>query len=305
MSKFSPAWIKRSLFSKTASIVAVMTLIPLLGSTPANASTKSVERAAGRTFALTLFSKIPLPSGVNRLSTPVEPLQSVTGSPEYLNAVDVARYYRVSSSVDITTFAESHFPKNESLGTASTPNGGYHTSASFSALSMCPNRHVAYCSVTYSASALNKSQQELRIDIDVVWTPIRVVRLPTSGVVTLTGYEKTSLMNSSSEPVKVVLTSSQVVKLRSAIAQLRTSPGGLCMEDSTLYKISVTPSDKGDAFWSATADECPGQLNVKTQGHLIELNARSCPLETLISSFFPPHSARGTKQGLEACSSSG
>jgi hypothetical protein len=280
-------------------------VISFLAISPVGASTTSAELAAGRTYADSLFTKIPIPSGVTRLIAPIKPLHPVTGSPGYSNVVDVARYYRVPSSIDVTAFAESHFPKGEWQGNGSTIDGGYHTSVNFSALSQCTDRHAAYCGVTYSALTLSKSQEELRIDVAVVWAPIHVVLLPTSGVVTLTGYDKISLMNPSSNPVHVVLNATQVKKLRGAIALLRGSPGGLCMEDSMLYKISVSSTTNGKAFWSASADECPGQLSVRDHGHQIALNARSCPLEKLVGTFFPPRSANGTKLGLKVCEPSG
>jgi hypothetical protein len=240
---------------------------------------------------------------VTRLTAPVEPLHAVTGNPGFANLIDVVRYYRSPSSIDVAAFAQSHFAKSDWEGSGSTVDGGLQISASVSAPSMCANRHAAYCGVTYSERALS-SGEELRVDVAVVWTPIHVVLLPASGVVTLTGYGKLSLANSSSDPSHVELSASQVSKLRSAIATLRTSPGGLCMEDSTLYTISVAPTADGKAFWSATADECPGRLIIKYDDRQVSLNARSCPLETLISSFFPPHTATGTKLDLKVCEAS-
>jgi len=286
-------------------VVSVVTAFALLSMAPASASATSSNQTAGRTYAIALFSKIPIPSDVTLLSAPVKPLHPVTGSPGYSNVIDVTRYYSAPTSIDVNGFAEAHFPKSEWQGTGSSFDGGYHTSGSFSALSLCTDRHAAYCDVTYSAEVLTKSQRELRIDIAVVWAPIHVVLLPTTGVVTLTGFDKISPMNASSGPVKVELNANQVKKLRNAIALLRSSPGGLCMEDSTLFQISVSPTATGKAFWSASADECPGQLIVNALGRQVALNARSCPFEKLVGTYFPPHSATGTKVGLKVCESSG
>ena len=286
-------------------MVLAVAAMALLSISPVGAAATSTNQTAGRIYAVSLFSKIPIPSGVTRLTAAIKPLHPVTGSPGYSNVADVVRYYSATSSIGVNGFAEAHFPKSEWQGTGSTYDGGYHTSGNFSAMSLCTNRHAAYCGVTYSAVSLTKNQQELRIDVAVVWAPIHVVVLPTSGVVTLTGYDKTSLMNASSDPVHVELNENQVQRLSNAIAHLRSSPGGLCMEDSTLYKISVAHTANGKAFWSASADECPGQLSVQDHGRQIALNARSCPLEKLVSTFFPPHSAVGTKLDLKMCNSSG
>ncbi len=284
---------------------SVVTAITLISIAPVGAAATTSIQTAGRSYAVALFSKIPMPSGVTQLNAPMKPLHPVTGSPGYSNVIDVTRYYSAPSSIDINGFAEAHFPKSEWQGTGASFDGGYHTSGSFSARSLCTDRHAAYCDVTYSAEVLTKSQQELRIDVAVVWAPIHVVLLPTSGVVTLTGYDKISPMNASSGPVKVGLRANQVKKLRNAIALLRSSPGGLCMEDSALFNISVTSTVTGKAFWSASADECPGQLIVNAHGRQVALNARSCPFEKLVGTFFPPHSATGTKVGLKVCDSSG
>jgi hypothetical protein len=263
--------------------------------------TLSLAKVSGRTYSTSLFSKIPFPSGATLLAAPMAPLQPVTGSLGLAQAVDIARYYLVPSSVDVVGFAKAHFPQSDWQGTGSSVDGGYHTSASFSALSLCPDRHASYCGVTYSARTLNAHQQEMRVDVTVVWMAIHVVLLPTTGVVTVTGYNRISLMNSSSSPVRVELNTSQTKKLRNAIGLLRSSPAGSCMEDSTLYKISVASKADGKVFWSAIADECPGELIVTSRGSRIALIARSCPLEMLVATFFPAREAQGTKSGLKVC----
>ncbi|MGC1238279.1 MAG: hypothetical protein WA860_05775 [Acidimicrobiales bacterium] len=284
----------------TMGLVAVVTtLVAALAVPPADGAI-SPGTVAGRAYAESLFSKVPLPSGVTRLGAPLKPLHEITGNPGFANLIDIVRYYRAASSIDIASFAQSHFPKSEWEGSGSTVDGGYQVSGSVSALSLCTNRHASFCGVTYSERALSQGE-ELRVDVAVVWTPIHVVLLPTSGVVTLTGYGRLSLANSSSEPSHVELSASEVTKLRSDIAVLRTSPGGLCMEDSTLYTITVASSANATPFWSATADECPGKLVIKYDSRQVSLNARSCPLESLISSFFPPRTATGTKLELKVC----
>jgi hypothetical protein len=271
----------------------------LLATSPAGGAT-STGAVAGRAYAESLFSKVPLPPGVTRLNAPLEPLHEITGNPGFTNLIDITRYYRAASSIDIASFAQSHFPKGEWEGSGSTVDGGYQVSGSVSALSLCTNRHASYCGVTYSERALSDGE-ELRVDVAVVWTPIHVVLLPTSGVVTLTGYGKLSLANASSDPSHVELNASQVTRLRSAIATLRTSPGGLCMEDSTLYTITVTSNASAKPFWFATADECPGRLTVRYSGRQVSFNARSCSLEKLVGSFFPSGTAEATTADLKVC----
>jgi len=211
------------------------------------------------------------------------------------------RYYSAPSSLNIDDFAQAHFTKEEIEASRSSFDGGYHTSERFSALALCPNRNAAYCAVTYSAEALSARRQEIRVDVAVAWIPATTVLLPTSGVVTVTGYGAISPSGPSSQPVSVTLTVTQKKKLRTDIARLRHSSRGFCMEDSALYKISVTTTARSVPFWSATADLCPGSLTVSTQGHVVTLNARSCPLANLVGSFFAAHTASGTKADLSTC----
>ena len=252
-------------------------------------------------YATSLFSKIPLPALVTPIVKPASPLQPVSGSPGLAHTADVTRYFTLTTSFDVGGFAKSHFPSSQWQGSGSTYDGGYRVSYSFSAMPLCADRHASYCGVTYTAASLGAGRQELRVDVAVVWLPVHVVYLPTSGVVTLTGYEKISLMNRSSGPVVVTLNASQVKHLRSAIAHLRTAPGGTCMEDSLLYKISVAKRVDGKVFWSARADECPGELVVSRSGSSVALNGRFCALDGLVSSFFLRHEALGTKSGLKTC----
>ncbi|MFI5035464.1 MAG: hypothetical protein ACHQFZ_04595 [Acidimicrobiales bacterium] len=262
---------------------------------------KSQMSGEGYVYAMRLLSKIPVPQGATQLETPIQPIHPVTGSLGYRETVDVTNYYLLPKWFGVSAFAESRFPRSDWQGTGSTSDGGYHTSDSFLIMSLCPDRHAAFCGATYSAQELAGRGMELRIDVAVIWLPVQVVHLPTTGVVTITGYQRISLMNQSSGPVQVTLTSTEVAKLRSALEDLRNSPGGLCMEDSLLYKISVVSTASGRVFWSAIADECPGTVTVSSQLGRVLLNGRSCPLDRLIASFFPVKAASGTRIGLRAC----
>jgi len=252
-------------------------------------------------YTAALFARIPLPPAATRIATPSVALHPVTGSPAFSHVTRLTRYYVLPASLSVGAFAKSHFAANEYQGTGSTYDGGERTSYSFSGFALCANRHAAYCSVTYTTMALKNARQELRVDVDVVWTKIHTVHLPTTGVVTVTGFQKLSLMNASSGPVVVTLNASQVRRLSAAISKLRTSPGGVCMEDSTIYKISLTSTNGAKVTWSAVADECPGVLRITTKGAQLALNDRSCALESLVSTFFSARAVPGTKAALKVC----
>lgn len=276
--------------------VAAACLVALLPATGAGADAPSA-----RGYATALFSRVPLPSGARRLAAPVAALAPV-GSPTFSHAVvDLTRYYVLPASFGVDAYVRSHFPRDEWGATSSTSDGGYRTSSVVTALSLCPDRRAAYCGVTYSAEGLSGGRQELRVDVAVVWLPTPVVRLP-EGTVTVTGFDRISLMNASSGPVTRVLTAAQAAALRADVAALRAAPGAMCMEDSLLYRIAVTAG--GRVIWSGTGDECPGVLLVTSSAHRVELNDRSCALDALITSFFPNGEAAGSKTGLKVCQSS-
>ena len=294
-------------------ISAAVIAISLVASTTVSATqTASSRRGAANTaprhasvsaksYATSLFARIPVPPSATPIAPPSKPLLAVTGSPIFSHVVHLTRYYVLPASFSVGRFAKSHFAASEWQGTGSSSDGGYRTSYSLAGLGLCRDRHATYCSVTYTTTAISNAQQELRIDVDVAWAAIHTVYLPTSGAVTLTGYERLSLMNASSGPVDVTLNASQVQRLRTAISRLRSSPGGMCMEDSTLYKISVAAKSGATVLWSAVADECPGTLTVTSKSARVALNDRSCALEHLVSTFFPAKEAQGTKAGLKVC----
>ncbi|HUX03965.1 MAG TPA: hypothetical protein VMV53_03540 [Acidimicrobiales bacterium] len=255
----------------------------------------------GHAYAAALSATMPLPGGATRLATPLASLHPVTGGFEFAHLADIPHYYVLNSPINVTAWAESRFPPRDLQGSGSTYDGGLHTSVTFSVLERCHDRRAAYCAVTYSAETLSAGRQELRVDTAVVWTAVHVAHLPRTGVVTLTGYDHLSLMKSPSDPVTVTLSRTQTDLLREAIASLRGSPGGLCMEDTTLYTITVRSSTDAKVFWSAVADQCPGELVVSRPGSRLVLNGRSCRLESLVSSFLPPGRARATKEGLKGC----
>lgn len=282
-----------ALASLACACVAALSLIaPAPGAGAAGAV--SVPRA----YADALFARVPIPAVAHRLATPVTPIEPM-GSSLSTDLVHLDRYYLVPSTFGVDAYARSHFPHSEWEGSGSTD--GTYSSIEFSAMNLCANRHAAYCGVTYSFEQLSGARQELRVDVDVVWKPLNHVSIP-AGVVTLTGYHRISLMNPSSGSVTVTLTSAQVATLRADVGALRAFPGGMCMEDSLLYRLAVT-SSSGKVIWSAMADECPGALVVTTGHTQVSLNDRSCGLDSFVSSLLPADKAQGSRSGLKVCTS--
>lgn len=272
------------------------------GSSPTTVATLSPATiAAGKAYATKLLDEQPVPSGatsVRRLPTPVymqaEELFSVG------NEI-VSRDFLIPSSVDIDQFVSGHLRKGESVtgtGTVAGPNTSPVFSVTVSLA--CVSRHVTYCNLEYQTTISKSGQQELRVDLQVDWLPIVVVKMPTTGVVTVTGYDKTSVAEGSRGPVKVVLTHDQALKLRGAIASLKESGGGFCMEDSTLLKIAISSGSSNSPTWSAVGDECPGALSIDADGTRVGLDDHSCSFWRVVSTLFPAGEADATK-GSASC----
>jgi hypothetical protein len=217
-----------------------------------------------------------------------------TGDISTSGAATAHHEYEVPTSVSVDAYVESHLPAGETLngtGTGGGPNSP--TTHTLELAANCASPHITYCGVSY-ATATVKGQQELRVDVQVVWLPIVHVTMPMNGLVTVTGYGATSLVRGSSEPSSVVLSQSQARQLRDQIEGLKDmSQNVVCMEDSALLDITVTQNNKVE--WRAIADECPGELRISGSAGAYLLDDRSCAFWHVVNSFFPAGTASATK----------
>jgi len=260
--------------------------------------------AAGNAYALHLLDAQPVPPlarEVNSLPTPLTGSGDVAGG----SGLRLAhRLYLLPTSVDVDQYVRAHLPSGEKVtetGTGGGPNVA--TTYTLGISLTCFSPHITYCGVFYTTTQAKNGEQELRVDVQVIYLPILNVQMPTRGVVTVTGFGKISLMNESSDPTSVVLTHRQVLALRTAITGLKDmSNGGFCAEDSLLLKIKIV--NDGNEIWAATADECPGALSISSAKTNVTLYNRSCSFWHVVNSFFPPGVATGTKTGSETCGDS-
>jgi hypothetical protein len=218
-------------------------------------------------------------------------------------AIDVHKDYLWNSTQSLGTFVYSHRPAGAVIGGPSTATStGYVQSTTYEVSLPLANRHVSYESIDYTVGRTSSNVEELRIDAEVAWAPIRTVEMPTSGVVTLTGFGRTSAMNPSGDPTTVTLTRSQAQRLRQRIATLsNVASGSICMEDSTLFVVSVAPGPGQRATWSATGDICPGDLYVVSGTQHITLVDTPCSLRSLIQSLLPVDKALASRKALQSC----
>jgi hypothetical protein len=260
--------------------------------------------AAGNTYVRHLLDVQPIPleaRAVTSLPTPISPQGDVVGAS---SIEQTHRFYLLPMSVSVEAYVTAHLPKGEKVTSTGSSNGPGTNSAQFMTVSLtCVSPHILYCGVYYSTTAAKNGEQELRVDAQVIYLPILHVKMPTDGVVTVTGYGKTSLVDGSSDPTSVVLSHSEVHRLRSAISGLKDmGDNGGCMEDSILLKIKFVKN--GKVSWSAIADECPGALTITSAKSDPILDNRSCSFWHVVDSFFSASQASATKSDSKICSQS-
>ena len=261
---------------------------------PTTTTTLSPQtRSAGAAYAEALLARQPIPPGARLVDTLPTPLPS-SGDITDTGTATAHHEYELPSSVSVATYVEAHLPSGETLSGTGTGSGPTTpTTHTLQVAATCVSPHITYCGVSYVTTEVN-GQQELRVDVQVEWLPIVHVVMPTSGLVTVTGFDTTSLVRGSSGPASVVLSRAQARGLGEQIRGLKDMSQNVnCMEDSALLDITVT--DGTTVVWRAIGDECPGELRITsvTGDHL--LDDRSCSFWHLVNSFFPAGTATATK----------
>ncbi len=135
--------------------------------------------------------------------------------------------------------------------------------------------------------------------------------MPSTGVVTVTGYGSSSPENPSTQPRSVVLTDSQAAALRRRISEIPTLKQSaepiICMENDTVFRIAVQGVDgPSRTVWVAQAKLCPapGILYVHGNAAGQPEAGRYCTLKNLLLSLFPKGTANVTRKELHFCLSS-
>jgi hypothetical protein len=304
-------------FRRPALLLAVLSTTILLtgsaalGATMTRVATETPEShlsshvsASGTRFASSLFTKILIPIGAKRvaqLSQPIKQAVAPIVPTDRPNVIDVAQEFLVPKSDNVGKYLDDHQQPTRVMSTGIIESKGTTGPYHFNYLLWCPNRHVAYCDVTYSVIPVNGGVQELRIDAQVLWRPIQPVLMPTSGIVTLTGFRTLSEFGQPVKSVPVVLTLNQAVRLRHVIGSLQpTIDGFFCSLDATIFKISIAARQGGPTIWSAIAHQCPGVLYIDSSGKTVMLDDHLCSLHQLAASFLPA-TAVGTRSALKFC----
>ncbi len=132
--------------------------------------------------------------------------------------------------------------------------------------------------------------------------------MPSTGIVTITGYGASSPENPSTRPRSVVLSESQAAALRTRVSEIPTlkQPTGrvICMENETVFRIAVKGAQSSSrTVWVAQAERCPapGILYIHGQDAGKPEGGRYCTLKTLLLSIFPKGTVNVTRKELRSC----
>jgi hypothetical protein len=247
------------------------------------------------------LSEQPVPPDARTIRSLPTPEGSLPVAGGTVDVRSVHHYYLLPESFQVDRYVRAHLPSGEKVygsGTLTSP-----IAAPVSTLTVsrrCASQHVTFCAIYFVTTQTKSGEQELAITAQYSYLPILHVKMPTTGVVTVTGYGKASIFGSS-DPTSVVLTHPQALLLRGAISKLKDlGTNGGCMEDALLLRIHVVKD--GAVVWSARADECPGSLTVTSSKTNAILDNLNCSFWHTVDGFFPVGTAKGTKADSSICS---
>jgi hypothetical protein len=295
----------------TAIALLAFGLTPSLSSATSTKSTSPSERlaarsassesVAGTSFATRLLATAPRPKGAELTAAPPSPLD-ISGVPALMGLIEVHHYYVLKAPIDLASFLISHRARGSVVSPPATMSGTDIVSTTSYAVTLpFASRHISFEEIVYTTGRAFNGVRELRVDALVQWSPIRTVWMPTSGVATVTIYQRLSGAFGSSDPISVVLTHAQVLKFRSAIATLSNTLGGTCSENLTLFTVKVSPGPGEKATWIAVAGECPNDLIVTSGRSQVLLSDGSCTVGWLAASLVPSLKANATVKHLNSC----
>ncbi|HEV2426675.1 MAG TPA: hypothetical protein VGS61_00475 [Acidimicrobiales bacterium] len=277
-----------------AAIVGLPLVIPAGASTP-----------AARAYVEAILARVPVPGGAVRAHSLSVHIEDSSGNvPLGVSGLLYARRdYALPVNIDVSSYIQAHpVPGSSFRGIGSEGGPGWSVSSASGYLS-CANRHVVECGYYYVYGTVG-GRQELEVGAYVTWRPIVVVRMPTAGVATLTGFGTTSLLRPSSHPASARLSAPERAAIATGIVGLKDSDGGRCEEDSELFTLTIRSSLHGAVLWRATADGCPGVLSITWGRHHASLDARSCALDRAVLAALSPR-ASATARALSACQRGG
>jgi hypothetical protein len=280
--------------------VAVAILAACGGTNPSSTTSALVSGpTSADAFAQRVLAQAPIPPGARSTASfhsdfLKQPFQTVGVG----GLIDVHQIYVVDElPAAVVSYITNHVPHGARLdgtGTLGSRNG----SASGIELSLpTTGANENYAELVYEVVSFGDRSSEFRVDAQVVWVADRSADelAPADAAVAVTGFSEISLMNPSSGPVTVELSSAQADSLRAVANALPLAPMPGCMEDALLYKIEFRPSSSNQVF-ELDGYECTATVLVSSDGKaMTPLNDAGCHLLTGVLSLLPKGQADGTR----------
>ena len=254
-------------------------------------------------FAQRVLAQAPIPPGA-RATAAVhsdflkEPFETVGAD----GLIDVSRIYVIDELPGaVLSYVTTHLPQG--ARTTGTTTLGSRTAEAYGIAVSMPTSgaNENYAELLYTVAADRAGSSEFRVDAQVIWVPNRSAdELAPAGVtVEVTGFSQTSVMNESSGPVTIKLTSAQADALRTVANSMPLAPLPSCMEDSLLYKVDFHPSASPNQSFELDGYECVATVLVTSNGKALSpLNDAGCHLLATVVSLLPKGQADGTRSAL-------
>jgi len=270
-------------------------------------SAASSPSAAATTFAQQVLDAAVLPPGArvthnfasDLLKRPFE-------TPLVASLVDLYLLYAVDELPNsVKVFLTSHLPPGASVSTIGTAGDPHGSVDGFTVSMPTSGPNANYAALVYEVAAYGQNATEFRVDAQVIWVANRPREetVPAGGIVEVTGFAQTPLMNRSSGPVTVQLTGAQAAALRFVADSLPLGPDSVCAEDALLYRIDFRPSPGSPAPFEMNGYECGYSVQVSRNGQaLAPLNDAGCMLLNEVIGLLPAGSAAGTRSASGSCS---
>jgi hypothetical protein len=287
-------------------VVAVVAILAACGGTqPPSGTTSTLASSptSADTYAQQVLAEAIVPPGAHA-TTAVhsdflkEPFEKVGAD----GLIDVSRIYVIDELPGaVLSYVTTHLPQG--ARTTGTTTLGSRTGEAYGIAVSMPTSgaNENYAELLYTVVADGAASSEFRVDAQVIWVPNRSAdELAPAGVtVEVTGFSQTSVMNESSGPVTIKLTSAQADALRTIANSLPLAPLPSCVEDSLLYKVDFHPSAFPNQSFELDGYECVATVLVTSNGKALSpLNDAGCHLLATVVSLLPKGQADGTRSAL-------
>ena len=279
--------------------VAVAILAACGGTHPSSTTSALSSPTSGDAFAQRVLAEAPVPPSARSTAAfhsdfLKQPFQTVGVG----GLIDLHQTYAIDEPPPaVQAYITAHLPQGAKLdgtGTLGSPAGEAHgIELSFPTSGANEN----YAELLYEIVSYGAGSSEFRIDAQVVWVPNRSAYelAPADAAVAVTGFSQTPLMNPSSGPVTVELSSAQAGSLTAVANSLPLAPMPGCMENALLYTIEFRPSSSNQVF-ELDGYECTATVLVSSNGKAMSpLNDAGCRLLRAVVSLLPKGRAEGTR----------